>query len=404
MRSVFVLVLCVLILGCQQSETTNKLEIGFYRATLALQDNEVLPFNFEVTSDSTLVVFNGEERIEVDEITIKNDSVFIQFPVFEGYVAAILKGKNLKGDFIKESVGRVVPFEAEFGNKERFLTENEAKFNVDGIWEVVFSEGIEGDEYSAKGIFKQTGNKVTGTFRTTTGDYRFLEGVVDGSQLKLSAFDASHAFYFTAQVNDSSMNGNFYSGNHFKEPFTGTRNADFELPNANELTFLKEGYESLDFSFPDASGKLVSVSDAQFKNKVVVVQVMGTWCPNCLDESKYYTQYYNQYKSDDLAFVALAFEYDKTPEKAFEKINRLKERLQIKYPILLAQYGSVKKADAQQKLPMLNHVLSYPTSIFIDKQGKVRKIHTGFNGPATGDKFVEFKDEFEGFIAELLAE
>lgn len=404
MRSVFVLVLCVLILGCQQSETINKLEIGFYRATLALQDNEVLPFNFQVTSDSTLVVFNAEERIEVDEITYKNDSVFIQFPVFEGYVAAAFEGKNLEGDFIKESVGRVVPFLAEFGNEQRFLTENEAKFNVQGIWEVVFSEGIEGDEYIAKGIFKQIGNQVTGTFRTKTGDYRFLEGVVDGTRLKLSAFDASHAFYFTANLNDSSMNGYFYSGNHFKEPFRAKRNPNFDLPDSNKLTVLNDGYETLEFSFPDETGELVSLTDAQFKNKVVIVQVMGTWCPNCLDESKYYTQFYNQHKSDDLAFVALAFEYDKTPEKAFDKIKRLKERLQINYPVLLAQYGGIDKVEAQQKLPMLNHVLSYPTSIFIDKQGKVRKIHTGFNGPATGDKFVEFKKEFEGFVAALLAE
>ncbi len=404
MRSVFVLVLCVLILGCQQSETINKLEIGFYRATLALQDNEVLPFNFQVTSDSTLVVFNAEERIEVDEITYKNDSVFIQFPVFEGYVAAAFEGKNLEGDFIKESVGRVVPFLAEFGNEQRFLTENEAKFNVEGIWEVVFSEGIEGDEYIAKGIFKQIGNQVTGTFRTKTGDYRFLEGVVDGTRLKLSAFDASHAFYFTANLNDSSMNGYFYSGNHFKEPFRAKRNPNFDLPDSNKLTVLNDGYETLEFSFPDETGELVSLTDAQFKNKVVIVQVMGTWCPNCLDESKYYTQFYNQHKSDDLAFVALAFEYDKTPEKAFDKIKRLKERLQINYPVVLAQYGGIDKVEAQQKLPMLNHVLSYPTSIFIDKQGKVRKIHTGFNGPATGDKFVEFKKEFEGFVAALLAE
>lgn len=404
MRSVFVLVLCVLILGCQQSETINKLEIGFYRATLALQDNEVLPFNFQVTSDSTLVVFNAEERIEVDEITYKNDSVFIQFPVFEGYVAAAFEGKNLEGDFIKESVGRVVPFLAEFGNEQRFLTENEAKFNVEGIWEVVFSEGIEGDEYIAKGIFKQIGNQVTGTFRTKTGDYRFLEGVVDGTRLKLSAFDASHAFYFTANLNDSSMNGYFYSGNHFKEPFRAKRNPNFDLPDSNKLTVLNDGYETLEFSFPDETGELVSLTDAQFKNKVVIVQVMGTWCPNCLDESKYYTQFYNQHKSDDLAFVALAFEYDKTPEKAFGKIKRLKERLQINYPVVLAQYGGIDKVEAQQKLPMLNHVLSYPTSIFIDKQGKVRKIHTGFNGPATGDKFVEFKKEFEGFVAALLAE
>lgn len=404
MRILYLAITCVFILGCQQAEIKNRLEAGTYRATLTLQDNEVLPFNFEVTTDSTLVVFNASERIEVDEITYRNDSVFIYFPVFEGYLAATFQDDHLKGDFIKESVGRVVPFEAEYGNKERFLTQNDANYNVEGIWEVVFSEGIEGDEYLAKGIFEQEGNKVTGTFRTKTGDYRFLEGVVDGDQLKLSAFDAAHAFYFTAKVNDSSMNGYFYSGNHFKEPFTGKRNPNFELPDANQLTFLNEGYDTLEFSFPDETGKLVSLSDEQFKNKVVIVQIMGTWCPNCLDESKYYTQYYNQHKSDDLAFVALAFEYDKTPEKAFSKISRMKERLQINYPILLAQYGSIDKSDAQQKLPMLNHVLSYPTSIFIDKQGKVRKIHTGFNGPATGEKFVEFKKEFESFVSELLTE
>ena len=53
---------------------------------------------------------------------------------------------------------------------------------------------------------------------------------------------------------------------------------------------------------------------------------------------------------------------------------------------------------------MLNHVLSYPTTIFIDKKGVVRKIHTGFNGPATGEKYTEFKTEFEGFVGELIDE
>lgn len=404
MRVVIFVMFCLSMLNCKQKQTLNHLEFGIYRATLELQDNEVLPFNFEVTSDSTLVIFNAEERITVDEISYKNDSIVIKFPVFEGYVAAVIDNQNIKGVFIKESVDRVVPFYAEFNNNERFKVEKKAEFNVEGVWEVIFSEGIESDEYMAKGIFEQVGNQVTGTFRTTTGDYRYLQGVVDGNQLKLSAFDGAHAFYFKAELTDSLMNGYFYSGNHWKEPFTGVRNPNFELPDANELTFLNEGYESLEFSFPDETGNLVSLSDDQFKNKVVIVQIMGTWCPNCLDESMYYTQYYNEHKNKDLAIVALAFEYAKTPEKAFAGIKRLKERLQINYPILLAQYNGADKADAQQKLPMLNHVISYPTSIFIDKQGKVRKIHTGFNGPATGDKFTEFKNEFDSFVSILLAE
>jgi hypothetical protein len=102
--------------------------------------------------------------------------------------------------------------------------------------------------------------------------------------------------------------------------------------------------------------------------------------------------------------VALAFEYAKTEAEAFESITRLKNEVGINYPILLAQYGSSSKLKAEEKLPMLNHVLSYPTTIFIDKKGKVRKIHTGFNGPATGEKYSDFKVEFNDFINELLAE
>jgi len=103
-------------------------------------------------------------------------------------------------------------------------------------------------------------------------------------------------------------------------------------------------------------------------------------------------------------FVGLAFEYAKTEEKAFQAIKRLQEDAGVNYPILLAQYGTSSKLKANEKLPMLNHVLSYPTTIFIDKEREVRKIHTGFNGPATGEKYHQFTQEFESFIEELLAE
>lgn len=409
MRYLIVFIVTLIMFSCKdqtkkEDVKANTLKIGMYRAVLEVQDFKALPFVFEVESANKLKVFNAEEVIEVDEITYKNDSVIIKLPVFEGYIKATVKYDKLYGTFVKESLDREVLFTAEYDNNIRFNVKSAPTQNVAGVWETVFSKDIEDDEYIAKGIFKQERNKVTGTFRTTTGDYRYLEGVMDGNEMKLSTFDGAHAFLFTATVTDSTMEGNFYSGNHWKEPFVAKRNETYELPSANDLTFLKEGYDSLEFSFPNEDGNLVSLTDDRFKNKVVIVQIMGTWCPNCLDESKYYTKFYEANKNKDLEIVALAFEYAKTEEKAFNSINRLREKLGISYPILLAQYGTSDKAKAQEKLPMLNHVLSYPTSIFIDKVGKVRKIHTGFNGPATGDKYVEFKDEFEGLVAELLAE
>ena len=404
MKKPFLFVLLIMIVSCKQEP--KELKTGNYRATLMINDSLDLPFNFEVTTAKSLKIYNADEVILVNDINYANDSVYIKMPVFEGFIIAkISNGDNLQGFFKNETLSRVVPFEAEANNTNRFeVTNPEYNSNITGNWETVFSPKTEEDMYIANGIFNQVANKVSGTFRTTTGDYRYLEGVMQGDQLKLSTFDGSHAFLFTAKVSDSTMEGIFYSGNHWKEPFIAKRNDYFELPDEDQLTFLKEGYDKVSFSFPDASGKQISLEDTRFKNKVVLIQIMGTWCPNCLDESKFYSEYYKNNQDKAVEFIALAFEYAKTPEAAFKNIARLKENVGIKYPVLLAQYGSSSKTEAQEKLPMLAHILSYPTSIYIDKSGKVRKIHTGFNGPATGDKFTQFKAEFSAFIDDLLNE
>ena len=405
MRYIIILVVSFLVSSCQIGPHT-KLQAGNYRATLDVQDGKQLPFNFKVRNDDVIEIYNAEEVIEVDEITYFNDSIRINFPIFEGYlVGKFTDGVVSEGKYIKESLDRVVPVTITYDLSERFLNVKPTNKDISGIWEMVFTED-DGATFIAKGIFEQDGNGMTGTIRTTTGDYRYLEGVVSGNLMEFSVFDGAHAFLFTGKVSNTgdNMKGEFYSGNHYRAVFKGRRNADFELPHEDTLTFLKEGYDSLEFSFPDLQGNTISLSDEQFQGKAVVVQVMGSWCPNCLDESRYYSEYFKKNPSDDLKFVALAFEYAKTEEKAFAGLKRLKERVGIEYPILLAQYGTSDKEEAQKKLPMLYHVLSYPTTIFIDKKGKVRKIHTGFNGPATGDKYTEFKKEFEDFVDELLSE
>ncbi len=378
---------------------------GPWRAVLDVQDNKQLPFLFEVMDDQTLKIFNAEETIDVGEVEILGDSIKIKFPVFEGYVAAkFVDSMNISGSFIKESLDRIVPFKAAYGEQDRFEITSKPIHDITGNWETVFSQDNDADRYIAKGSFTQNDNIVSGTFRTTTGDYRYLEGVLNNDQLQLSTFDGAHAFLFTAKVTDSTINGYFYSGNHWKEPFTAKKNETYELPSEDSLTYLKKGYDTFEFNFPNAKGEQVSLKDSRFKDKVVIVQVMGTWCPNCMDETKYYVDFYNQNKEKDVEIVALAFEYAKTKEKAFKSIERLQKKLKVEYPILLAQYGTSDKQKAQEKLPMLNHILSYPTTIFIDKKGQVRKIHTGFNGPATGQKYVDFKKDFEGFVNELLLE
>ncbi len=401
----FLFILFIILNSCRD-QTVPSLSQGIWRGTMEVQDGELLPFNFTIENGSkgySMEVYNADEVLIIDEIVIDSDSIIIRMPVFEGYIAGRFTSTSMEGNFIKESLDRVVPFTANYNDSTRFVPSREAAVNVQGNWEAVFSKGTE-DAYVAKGIFKQDGERVTGTIRTTTGDYRYLEGLVDGDSLKLSTFDGAHVFLFLARIDNGIMNGTFYSGNHYQEPFEAVRNDSYELADTMTLTFLNDGYEKLAFSFPDVNGNYISLEDPQFQNKVVLIQIMGTYCPNCLDESKFLVEYLKENSQDDLEVIALAFEYAKTEEAAFKGITRLKDRLGISYPVLLAQYGSADKKTANEKLPMLNHILSYPTTIFIDKKGEVRKIHTGFNGPATGEKYVEFKQDFKEIVNSLLAE
>lgn len=403
MRYLYLLLALTVVTSCTDEKKPQTLKTGTYRMVLAAQDDEEIPVILEVTSDSTLVLFNADERIEVDEIRYVNDSVYIKTPVFQSYFAGVFDGDNLSGKYIDDTRERITSFKATYNDKVRFAPKSAANYDISGVWETMFSPG-EKEAYSAKATFEQDGQTVTGTFRTKTGDYRYLEGVMDGDTMKLSTYDGAHAFLFKAIVTDSAMEGQFYSGNHWKEPFVAKRNTDFELPEIDELTFLNEGYDALEFSFPDENGNMVSLSDAAFKDKVVLVQIMGTWCPNCLDSSVFYTQFHKDNKDKGFEVIALTVEFKETVAGAFENIKRLRDRIGMTYPILLAQYGTGSKIKIQEKLPALNHVLSYPTSIFIDKTGKVRKIHTGFNGPATGEKYLRYKAEFEWFVKDLLAE
>ncbi len=375
---------------------------GMWHAQLVLNDSITLPFNFEV-NEKTMDVINAQERITASEISYKDDSVFIRLPVFDSEIRCRMNGDSLNGNFLNHARTslNVVPFRAVYGKYEPLVNSFELK-NFEGRWEVTF-DGDDPPLNKAVGEFSQTGNHLTGTFLTPTGDYRYLEGYVDSNSMYLSCFDGSHLFYFNASMNpDEVIDGDYYSGKHWHDTWKAFRNEKAELPNPDSLTFLKKGFDKVSFTFPDADSNMVSLSNEKFSGKVVIIQIMGTWCPNCMDETEYLAPIYKKYREHGLEIIGLDYERIPTLQTAKKNLKRLKDRYGIEYTLLFA--GSTDKEKREKTLPMLSAILSFPTTIIIDKKGRVRKIHTGFSGPATGIYFEKWKQDFTGMVEKLLEE
>jgi peroxiredoxin len=385
-----------------------KLATGAWRGVLKTATGNEIPFNFDVTGTGKqeLAVLNSTEHFKVPGVTGKGDSVFIRMPLFDSEFRLKQTGNTLAGQFIKHLGVRDVAMEftATAATPYRFFKEAEKpKYNVSGRWSAVF--GKDADRDTTVGEFKQAGAKVTGTFLTTTGDYRFLEGTVAGDQLYLSCFDGGHAFLFTAKIADGNTltDGKFFSGLTGTDVWTAVRDENAKLPDAYSLAALKPGYKKLAFNFKDLTGKPVSLEDERFRNKVVIIQIMGSWCPNCMDETAYMVNYYKKFHKRGVEVVGLAYERTTDFAKSQKTVAQIKDRFDIPYPLLITGYTSNKNETAKS-LPMLTKVVGFPTTIIIDKSGDVRKIHTGFSGPGTGEHYTEFVSEFEKLTEDLLAE
>lgn len=384
------------------------LQSGSWRAILWRTDGNQVVFNLEVAQQKGKTVFyviNGQERLLVNDIRMVGDSVHIDMPVFESSFKVKLIGKDsLNGFWIKRGAlkNTVMPFTASAKQKYRFEAPNGgARANVAGRWQISFltANGVE----PAIGNFVQKGNVVTGSILTPFGDYRFLAGTISGNLMQLSTFDGNHAMLFTAKIaGDSIVTGKSYSSNAAVSNWTGLRDERAELP-AEKLTKLKDVNNAmLDFTFADLDGKMVSIRDERFKNKVVVVQLMGSWCPNCMDEIAFMAEYYAKNKQRGIEMIALAYEYTTDLERSKASVRKFQKKFNIQYPLLITPVAITDPLRTQKTLPQLTDIKVFPTTLILDKESKVAEISTDFFGPGTGTYFTKYKENFEKTVNALL--
>lgn len=374
-----------------------------------------LPVMLEVTyaEDSTLRVtfVNADERIEATDvefrrlITSAKDSITIRFPLNDSYITGYHESGVIEGEFVDESRADYrIPFAAFYGIGYRFTDlEKPVAADLTGRWSAQFGLNDTSDTYDAIAEFRQRGNVLTGTFLTATGDYRFLEGTVQGDRFYLSTFDGGHVFLFAGKIQpDSSLLGIFRSGNHYQSIWAAQRNADAALPDAETQTKVKT-LGAVDPEVYDAEQKQsIRLSEVpQTEGKYKLVTLLGSWCPNCRDESVFLDSLrQNLTHADRLAVVGLAYERFRDTTRAVAAVARFRESLQLGFPIYLA--GFADKAEATERLGFLDEVKSFPTMLLLDPRQNVIYTHTGFTGPATAG-YGAFAKTFAAKLDQLLA-
>ena len=382
---------------------------GTWKTVIQRKDGQQIVFNFEVKDTigkKVIYILNAKERLRVDSVKVDGDSVFIQLPFFESSFRAKIADNSLQGNWIRHrgTKDQIMPFTALY-SQPRFTTTATPTANITGRWAVRFTDVKSVDSISV-GEFTQQGSHVTGTFLNPGGDYRYLEGVVSGDTLKLSTFDGGHAFLFTALINaDNTLNsGKFYAGPTGTQNWRAQKDAKAVLPDGYGIAKLKAGQSKLNFSFKSTGGQTVSINDARYKNKVVILQLMGSWCPNCMDETHFLSSYYSANHQRGVEVIGLAYEYTTDYQTSKKSLQAFQNRFNVQYPILVTGVTVMDSLATQKTLPQLQQIEAFPTSIFIDKKGNVRKIYTGYSGPATGEHFTAFKEEFNDLVDGLLAE
>lgn len=379
---------------------------GSWRAALESPGGPItFGLELEVQADGNLraALRNGVERRQAGWVHPVEGGVVFEVPPYRSRMVAEVRdgGRTLAGRWERdrgEGFATVLPFAAVAGEPpaaEARLDDGQ-RAGLAGRWRVDFTDADD----DAVGIFEVSADgRASGTFLTTLGDYRYLDGRFDGTVVQLCCFDGAHAFLFSAELGaDGTLAGDFWSRDAYHDTWTAVKDPSAELRDDFALTRWQEGVDPASLRFRDLEGDLRALDDPAFGGDARLLVVFGTWCPNCNDLTELLVRL--DAEVEGLSILGLAFELGTDPEVHRASVRDYMAHHGATWPVLIG--GTADKAKASEALPILDRVRAYPTTVFMDGDGEVNAVHTGFSGPATGERHLRLVERFEALIAENL--
>jgi len=377
--------------------------VGVWDATITFNGQDI-PFRLQIAGDGANLqgwLFNGEEKVVASGASFQNGSLVLGFDSYAAKLEAKLQDGALVGTY-GPMLKKNYPVAAHRHTAD--AGSNSSAPSINGLWEVAVKSS-KGEQAWRLIVQQKNASNVEAAILRVDGDTGALTGGYKDGRFVLSHFSGGRpALMILTPAADGTLAIDM-TDLHGKSQMTATRP---DVARAKGLppptdpdhhTTVQDPSEPFRFSAPDLNGKMVSNTDPRFQGKVVLVNVTGSWCPNCHDEAPFLAELYRKYRGKGLEIVALSFE----EEDQLRNPTRLRAFMKeygIDYTVLMP--GTTEERDA--KLPQAVNLNSWPTTFFLGRDGRVRFVHAGFPGPASGELYRQAAQEFHSQVESLLAE
>ncbi len=343
---------------------------------------------------------NGSRCEPLSAVRFERDSAALEMADYDAVIVAELRGggDSLTGEY--RNVGsrgpRVIPFRAARGRWPL----SRAPAGLLGRWDATFLQ----DWGTSPRVFELRNGKagLEGTIISNTGDYGHFAGRAAGDSFAIAHFDGSFVYLLDGALHGDTLRGVFHAGLRTEIPWIAVRSTGrAHLKSPSEVTGA-DTTEPFHFEFPELDGRTINERDQRFRGKVVLVDIFGSWCPTCHDAAPELIRLYHRYHDRGLEMVGLAYEVTGDTAIDGRLVRRFRDKFGIPFPLLLAGISDVESAAAT--LPQLHGFTAFPTTVLLGRDGKVRRVHAGFYGPATGAQHKRLIQQWQREIEALLAE
>ena len=402
------LCLFIILLAFSATSCTRKRDLnGIWNGVIYLKSRDEVPLKIEMKQEGSKVfatILNGDERLDATSGSFDGQNIVLKFDFYDAVIEAGFVRREVIGKVTRTWHNTKLVRELKMwkGGEVKAIPAAAEGKDITGDWLMKVGEAPNQKDWQLS--VNQKNGELTGTILTPSGDWGTMTGFLGYGKIAMGRFDVINARALRGALTEGGKINGIVDLGQGDAPrnFTAER---VNIPK-DGIAFaagnvrMKNPTEPLKFSGTDFEGKTVSYDDPRFKNKVLVIEITGSWCPNCYDEAPLLKDLYARYKEQGLEILGLSFEYTGEPKRDLEQVKIFAKKHDIPYLMLLG--GSTENDDVQKKLPQLENFGAFPTTIFIGRDGLVKKLHAGFEGPATGARFTKTKADFEETVKELL--